>query len=144
MSITIKELTARDRYALNALLRGVTGRPVDDRSPHAAAFLADASTFAFGAYLADVPVGWAWGYTQRRPDGRVATYVHEVDVVGDARGNGAASMLLRAVLTRAKRAGHDHVWLVADVADAAANDLYGSLGAARASSGGDVVWEWRL
>ena len=144
MAVVIRELTVRDRYALASLMREVAGKQADDRSPHVASFLADPTTFAFGAYLDGTPVGWAWGYALRRPDGRVGTYLHEVDVVESARRLGGASMLVRAVLARARRAGHDHVWLVTGAEHHAANELYGSLGAHRSSPGGDVVWEWTL
>lgn len=144
MAVVVRELTARDRYELARLMREVAGLAVDDRSPHAASFLTDPSTFAFGAYLDDVAVGWAWGHTQRRPDGRVATYVHEIDVVESARREGVASMLMRGVIARARRAGHQRVWLVTQVDNAAANELYDSLGARRSGGAGETVWTWEL
>jgi len=143
MSLAIRELTARDRYSLATLMRSVAGKTVDDRSPVALAFLTDPATFVFGAYHDDAPVGWAWGNVQRRPDGRIATYLHEIEVVPSARRAEVTSMLVRAVLARARRAGHHQVWLVTGADDGVANALYESLGSVRVGRG-DMVHRWRI
>ena len=147
MAISVRELTMLDEEPVAALLDRIRPDWSDALAPGASgprAFVADPRTFLFGGYVDDEPAGWLWGSHLRRPDGRLMSYVHEVDVVEAQRRRGLASMLVEAALAGARRAGSHRLWLVSQVANAPADALYRSLGSTVSTDGDQRIHRWDL
>ncbi|MCE9623551.1 MAG: GNAT family N-acetyltransferase [Actinomycetia bacterium] len=107
------------------------------------AFLRDPSSFVFGAYIDDVPVGLAWGLQMRSPSGRLTTYVHELDVHESCRRRGIGSALIAEAMTLARLRGSTKFWLSTGGHNSGAQALYKSLGGDRKPLG-DVNYWWDL
>ena len=81
-------LRSGDHQALAELLEAVLPGFTDLLAPESsgpAEFLDDPASFVFGAYVEDVPAGLAWGIQMRSPNGRLTTYLHELDVHDEYR-----------------------------------------------------------
>ncbi|MEM7272872.1 MAG: GNAT family N-acetyltransferase [Actinomycetota bacterium] len=146
MTIAVRELGLADTMMVEELLD--TCRPgwQDALAPGASgptAFTADPRTFIFGAYDDQVPVGWVWGTHIRRPDGRLMSYVHQLDVVESHRRSGVATTLMEAAIDLARRDGSGRLWLMTQEENAGARSLYESLGAAD-DGGASILYRWPL
>ncbi len=91
----IRQLTLDDSGVLvevfSAVLPEFPERLVDGAP---ASFLADPTSFAFGAWDATEPAGLAWGVQMRDPTGRLITYLHQLDVREQFRRRGVGSRLV--------------------------------------------------
>ena len=125
----------------DAVLPGFAGALVDATGP--AAFLEDPASFVFGAYDNGTPTGLAWGIHMRSPNGRLTTYLHELDVREPWRRRGIASALVREAMALARRHGSARFWLSTGGHNDVAQALYQSLGGDR-NPLGDVNYRWNL
>lgn len=107
------------------------------------AFLNDPASFVFGAYVDDVPAGLAYGIEMRYPNGRLVTYLHELDVRSEFRRRGLATALIEQSMARARDRGSTRFWLSTGGHNAIAQSLYESLGGDRKPLG-DVNYWWDL
>lgn len=145
MTIAIRELGLGDEIALRALMDAVVPGWTDHLAPGASgplAFLADGDSTVVAAYD-DEPVGWAWSVRIRYPNGRLVTYVHELDVVESHRRRGIATMLMEASMTIARQRGCSRFWLSTGGHNEGAQALYDTLGGERKPLG-DVNYWWEL
>ena len=106
-------------------------------------FLEDPASFALGAYADGTPVGLAWGLQMRSPNGRLTTYVHELDVREQWRRQGIATGLITEAIALARRDGSTRFWLSTGGHNEVAQALYDSLGGDRKPLG-DVNYWWSL
>ncbi len=140
----IRELGLADQMMVEELLGAVEPGWKDSLAPGASgatAFLADPKSFMFGAYVNNEPAGWLWGVHVRRPDGRVMTYVHELDVVEHHRRRGIGSTLMEAAVGAARREQSHRLWLVTRQHNEAGNSLYQSLGAQQDTPSNIYKWD---
>jgi ribosomal protein S18 acetylase RimI-like enzyme len=148
MSISIRELGIQDRLMLEELLDVCGPGWSDHLAPGASgpmAFIADPRSFVFGAYIDNEVVGWLWGAHMWRPDGRMMSYVHEVDVVADHRRKGVATSLVEAAIGLARRNESHAMWLLTDTTNEPAKALYEATGGARLREDGhDLAFVWRF
>ncbi len=145
MSIAIRELGLKDVMMLEELLDACGPGWSDHLKPGASgplAFIAEPRSFVFGAYLDNDPVGWIWGAHMRRPDGRMMSYVHEIDVVAAHRRKGVGSSLIEAAVGLARRNGSHGIFLMTGADNDAANALYREMGAQRMSEAGEHGYAW--
>ena len=146
MEFVVRQLGTSDPVALaelfDAVLPGFSeGLATDGSGP--SDFLADPAAFAFGAYVDDVPAGLAWGAQLRYPDGRLVTYLHELDVREQFRRRRIATSLIESSMLLARRRGSTRFWLSTGGQNRAAQSLYDSLEGARKPLG-DVNYWWQL
>lgn len=144
MSVAIRALGLADADMVVELLDILEPGWADALAPGASgatAFVADPQTFMFGAYVDHEPVGRLWGVHVRRPDGRVMSYIDEVDVVEANRRQGIASLLVEAAVAEARQAGSHELWLATERSNAPANALYQSLGGVPDDDDAQV-WVW--
>ena len=146
MAIAIRELGLGDERSLRDLMDAVVPEWEDQLAPAASgprAFLADGDTTVVGAYADDDPIGWAWSVRIRYPNGRLVTYLHELDVVAAHRRRGVATMLVEASMTIARQRGCSRFWLSTGGHNEIAQALYERLGGDRKPLG-DVNYWWQL
>lgn len=146
MTIAIREFGLADTVDLRELLDVVQPDWVDLMAPTASgpvAFLADPASFVFGGYVDGDPAGFAWGNRMRYPNGRVASYLHQLDVLESYRRRGIATMLVEAAIAHARRQGHSRFWLSTGAHNEIAQRLYESMGGDRKPLG-DVNYWWEL
>ncbi len=142
----IRELVAGDADELVALFAAVLpGSPTAhlDRLDEPEEFLRDSHFFALGAYVDGTPVGLAWGMQMRSPNGRLATYLHELDVHEDWRRQGVGSALVTEAMNCARVRGSTKFWLSTGGHNETAQALYESLRGDRKPLG-DVNFWWDL
>lgn len=144
MGLAIRLLGIGDAAALAELQDAVTPGWVDALDPGASgpiAFVADGDSFVYGAWRDDAALGWLWGVHARRPDGRVMTYVHEIEVIESARRQGVATLMLEAALGLARQRGSHKLWLMTRPGNEQGNGLYSSLVGENESM---RTWTWDL
>ena len=148
MTFTVREFGAGDGEVVDALFRAVLPDDFTDLlapagSSGPATFLDHPDTFAFGAYVGDEPAGLAWGTGIRYPNGRLVSYLHELDVREQYRRRGIATALVEAAMARARRLAHTRFWLSTGAHNTTALALYDSLAGDRKPQG-DVNYWWHL
>lgn len=121
-----RRLTAAD--VDSALTMNTTVRPGFFTRDTAAAFLSDDRNWLFAAIDGTSVVGFAYGYSLLRPDGRTMLYIHEVGVTESRRRQGVASAMLRALFDRCRADGICRCFLFTQAENMPANALYRSLG----------------
>ena len=146
MTPVIRELDTGDPAALvllfEAVLPGFAEAAASrERAPEQ--FLAESRSFALGAYVDGEPAGLAWGVQMRYPNGRLVTYLHELDVREPFRRRGIATSLVEHAFALARQRGSSRFWLSTGGHNEAAQALYASLGGDRKPLG-DVNYWWEL
>lgn len=79
----------------------------------------------------------------RSPIGRLTTYVHELNIREEWRGQGIGTALISEAMTVARRGGSTMFWLSTGGHNKVAQALYDSLGGDRKPLG-DVNYWWNL
>lgn len=146
MALAIRELGLADVSALRAVMDAVMPDWSDHLAPEASgpmAFLADGDSSAVAAYDDEAPVGWAWGVRIRYPNGRLVTYLHQLDVIESHRRQGIATLLVDAAMTIARQRGCTRFWLSTGAHNDVARSLYERLDGVRKPLG-DVNYWWEL
>jgi ribosomal protein S18 acetylase RimI-like enzyme len=144
--VEIRELAAGGADQLVALFASVLpDSPTAhvDRLDEPEAFLSDSRSFALGAYVDGTPVGLAWGMQMRSPSGRLATYLHELDVHENWRRQGVGAALVTEAMNLARARGSTKFWLSTGGHNETAQALYESLRGDRKPLG-DVNFWWDL
>lgn len=106
-------------------------------------FLDDPASFLLGAYVDDEPAGLAWGVQMRYPNGRLVTYLHELDVRERFRRRGIATALVEQAMALARERGSTRLWLSTGGHNDGAQALYESMEGVRKPQG-DVNYWWEL
>ena len=142
----VRELRADESAALldlfEAMLPGWTANLVGGEGAPAD-FLADPTSFVLGAYVDEEPAGLAWGVQLRYPNGRLVTYLHELDVREPFRRRGIATALVRQAMALARARGSTRFWLSTGGHNDGAQALYESMDGVRKPQG-DVNYRWEL
>ncbi|MDH3296499.1 MAG: GNAT family N-acetyltransferase [Acidimicrobiia bacterium] len=143
---TVRELKVSERELLDRILDRFTPGWQDNMAPGASgslSFVADSSTFVFGAFQGEMVVGYASGYRLRLPNGKKSLLMYDLEVADDHRRQGLGILLLQSVLNLGKREGCAEMWLVTEADNEPAIGLYSAAGGRVASgSAGDIVFEW--
>lgn len=115
----------------------------EQNSQGSAAFLEHSPNFVLAASFEGQPIGFAWGLQMRSPNGRLTTYLHQLEVHADWRRMGAATALVTAAVDTARRNGSTRFWLSTGSHNEGAQALYEQLGGERKPLG-DVNYWWTL
>lgn len=145
MAIEIRFLAGQDQEVLGALfdavLPGFTESLLDAAGP--VLFLNDPRSFVFGAYVGGAPAGLAWGMQMRYPNGRLVTYLHELDVCEELRRRHIATSFIEASMTLARQRGSTRFWLSTGGHNEVAQSVYDSIAGVRKPLG-DVNYWWDI
>lgn len=144
--VDVRELTDGDNGPLVDLFEAVLPGFTDLLGPDSSGpieFLRDPASFLFGAYVDDDPAGLAWGVQMRYPNGRLVTYLHELDVRAEYRRRDIATALVRNATDLARQRGSTRFWLSTGGHNEIAQSLYASLDGVRKPMG-DVNYWWEL
>lgn len=142
----VRELRSGQHRVLTELFDTVLSDFTDLLAPTASGpstFLDDPATFVLGAYVDDVPAGLAWGIQMRSPNGRLTTYLHQIEVRDEHRRRGLATSLVAHAMDLGRRRGSTRLWLSTGGHNTTAQSLYESLGGVRKPDG-DVNYWWVL
>ena len=120
----IKRLQVGDEAEARALLSRFKG----GAEIEVGEFLADSSVLLLVAKEQAELAGWLYAYELRRPEGRPAMLLYELEVAAEARGRGHGRALVEALLDQARSRGHLKMWVLTDPDNDAAQALYKSAG----------------
>lgn len=142
----VRQMKPGDHQMLTKLFDTVLPDFTDLLSPPSsgpAVFLKDPASFVFGAYVDDSPAGLAWGIQMRSPNGRLTTYLHQMEVRDEYRRRGLATSLVTHAMDLGWRCGSTRFWLSTGGHNATAQALYESLDGV-CKPDGDVNYWWEL
>ena len=142
----VRELSVGDHEALVELFDAVLPEFTDLLAPDSSGpveFLDDPASFILGAYVDAAAAGLAWGVQLRYPNGRLVTYLHELDVRAEYRRRGLATALIDNAVKLARQRGSTRFWLSTGGHNEVAQSLYESLDGVRKPRG-DVNYWWEL
>ena len=91
-------------------------------------FINDKNTYGFIARDESKIVGFAYGYTLLRPDGKVDFYLHAIDIMTDYQGNGYGTGLMNFIKQYIKEVGCRKMFLITNKSNISACKCYEKAG----------------
>lgn len=91
-------------------------------------FINNENSYGFIARNEEQIVGFAYGYTLVRPDGRVDFYLHAIDIMKDYQGNGYGTGLMNFIKEYAKEIGCRKMFLITNRSNISACKCYEKAG----------------
>ena len=114
-------------------------RRLAEQAPQTA-LLADERTIFLAAFQDGEPVGFVFGYDLPRRHGKPSIlFVYELEVSAAFRRQGIATRLMNELRRIAGARGTEDSFVLTEPDNAAANELYGSLGGVRQET---VMWDF--
>ncbi len=104
-------------------------------------FFAHPNAIAFVAEDAAEITGRAHGYVLRRPEGRSAMFIYELEVADQYRRRGFGTALIQACLAEGQSRGCFKAWLLTERNNQPAIELYRSTGAKSDVDQAMLIWE---
>lgn len=102
--------------------------------------LADERTIFLAAFQSSEPVGFVFGYDLPRRHGKPSIlFVYELEVDAKCRRQGIATRLMNELRRIARSRGTEESFVLTEPDNAAANELYASLGGVREET---VMWDF--
>lgn len=95
---------------------------------HLTAFLNHEDAYGFVAKEKENVIGFAYGYSLLRPDGRVMFYLHSIDILPSHQDKGYGTELLRYIKRFSKEMGCSEMFLITDKGNQRACHVYEKLG----------------
>lgn len=91
-------------------------------------FINDKNTYGFIARDENKIVGFAYGYTLLRPDGKQDFYLHAIDIMVDFQGNGYGTELMNYIKGYVKEIGCRKMFLITNKSNISACKCYEKAG----------------
>ena len=91
-------------------------------------FINNENSYGFIARNEKQIVGFAYGYTLVRPDGRVDFYLHAIDIMKDYQGNGYGTGLMNFIKEYVKEIGCRKMFLITNRSNISACKCYEKAG----------------
>lgn len=91
-------------------------------------FINDKNAYGFIARDENKIVGFAYGYTLLRPDGKQDFYLHAIDIMADFQGNGYGTELMNYIKGYVKEIGCRKMFLITNKSNVSACKCYEKAG----------------
>lgn len=91
-------------------------------------FIKDKNAFGFITRDEDKIVGFAYGYTLLRPDGKQDFYLHAIDIMAEYQGNGYGTGLMNYIKDYIKEIGCRKMFLITNKSNVSACKCYEKAG----------------
>ncbi len=91
-------------------------------------FIKDKNAFGFITRDEDKIVGFAYGYTLLRPDGKQDFYLHAIDIMAEYQGNGYGTGLMNYIKDYIKEIGCRKMFLITNKSNVSACKCYKKAG----------------
>ena len=91
-------------------------------------FINDKNAYGFIARDENKIVGFAYGYTLLRPDGKQDFYLHAIDIMADFQGNGYGTELMNYIKGYVKEIGCRKMFLITNKSNISACKCYEKAG----------------
>lgn len=91
-------------------------------------FISDKNAYGFIARDEDKIVGFAYGYTLLRPDGKQDFYLHAIDIMKEYQGNGYGTKLMNFIKEYIKEIGCRKMFLITNKSNISACKCYEKAG----------------
>lgn len=87
-------------------------------------FISSANNYGFIAKENNKIVGFAFGYTLLKPDGKVSFYLHAIDVILNYQGKGIGTSLISFICNYLKNIGCNEMFLITNKSNISACKCY--------------------
>jgi ribosomal protein S18 acetylase RimI-like enzyme len=94
-------------------------------------FIREKDSYGFVAVQGARIIGFAYGYLLPKPDGNRTFYLHAVDVMAEAQGNGYGTELVKYIIGFARELGCAKMFLIVEGDNSAAIHCYEKAGGVR-------------
>ena len=91
-------------------------------------FIDNENSYAFVAKKGEKIIGFAYGYTLLRPDGRTMFYVHSIGILSDYQDKGYGTGLLSFIKDYSKNIGCYKMFIITDKGNSRACHVYEKVG----------------
>lgn len=91
-------------------------------------FINNENSYGFIARSENKIIGFAYGYTLIRPDGKVDFYLHAIDIMKDYQGNGYGTGLMNFIKEYVKEIGCRKMFLITNKSNISACKCYKKAG----------------
>jgi GNAT superfamily N-acetyltransferase len=91
-------------------------------------FINNKNAFGFVAKEKNKIVGFAYGYTLLRPDGKIMFYLHSIGMLPNYQNKGYGSQLLKFIKQYSKQIGCSEMFVITDKGNPRACHVYEKLG----------------
>lgn len=91
-------------------------------------FIEDKNQLAFIAKKENKIIGFAYGYLQNRPDGKIMFYLYAIDIEKDYQGNGYGTNLMKFIKKHVKSLGFYKMYLSTNKSNISACKCYEKIG----------------
>ena len=91
-------------------------------------FVNDKNSYGFIAKLDNKILGFAYGYTLQRPDGKKDFYLHAIDIMAEYQGNGYGTGLMNYIKEYIKTIGFRKMFLITNRSNVSACKCYEKAG----------------
>ena len=115
---------------------------VDDEKENLIKFVNDKNAYGFIACDENKIIGFAYGYTLLRPDGKVDFYLHAIDIMEEYQNHGYGTELVKYINSHSKSIGCRKMFLITNKSNIPACRCYDNAGGIRTADD-DVVYVYK-
>lgn len=91
-------------------------------------FMKNENTYGFVTKEKEKIIGFAYGYSLLRPDGKIMFYLHSIDILPDYQDKGYGIGLLSFIKDYSKKIGCSEMFIITDKGNSRACHIYEKLG----------------
>ena len=106
-------------------------------------FINDNHSYGFIAKNENKIIGFAYGYTLLRPDGKLDFYLHAIDIMAEFQGNGYGTQLMDYIKEYTKQMGCRKMFLITNKSNISACKCYEKAGGV-SNADDDIIYAYKF